>query len=104
MGQSISARVEPGPRTDKSTWRLARAGLSWMATLATGAALVLAVALTFVFAATLAVVALLAGALFGLYAFTLRARRASRRDDGPVVLEARRVGHSWVAYGWDQRR
>jgi len=104
MGQSVSARVEPGPRTDRNSWRLARVGLNWMATLATGAAVVIAAALTLVFAATLAVVVLLAGALFGLYALTLRARRTSRRDDGPVVLEARRVGHSWVAYGWDQRR
>lgn len=97
MGQWLSAQVEPG-RTGSSS--LARAGLSWIAALATGAAALVAAALTLVFAATLAVAAVLAAVLFALYALALRSRRGAR---GPVVLEARRVGHSWVAYGWNKR-
>ena len=42
-------------------------------------------------------VAVLTAALVGLYALTHR-----RRPQG-VLIEARRGGHSWVAYGWDQR-
>jgi membrane protein implicated in regulation of membrane protease activity len=79
---------------------LARAGLSWIAALATGAAVVVAAALTLVFAATLAVAAVLASVLFALYALALRSRRNARRSE---VIEARRVGHSWVAYGWNKR-
>jgi len=63
--------------------------------LALSAAAVLAV----VFAATLAVVMLLATVLLALTALAFRARPARR----PVVIEARRSGHSWVAYGWDQK-
>jgi hypothetical protein len=99
MGQWLSAQVEPPPGHPGSS-ALARAGLSWIAALATGAAAVVAAVLTLVFAATLAVAALLAAVLFALYAVGLRSRRNAR---GPVVLEARRVGHSWVAYGWNKR-
>jgi hypothetical protein len=97
MGQWLSAQVEPGRAGANS---LARAGLSWIAGLATGAAALVAAVLTLVFAATLAVAAVLAAVLFALYALALRSRRSAR---GPVVLEARRVGHSWVAYGWNRR-
>ena len=100
MGQWVTEGLEPvSPAPRKST--LARAGLGWVAALASGAAVILATILTLVFAATLAVVVVLAGALFALYALAVRARRS--RAQGPVLLEARRVGHSWVAYGWDRR-
>jgi len=46
------------------------------------------------------VIALLATALLGLTGLALRFRR--RRRPAGVVIEARRVGHGWVAYGWDQ--
>jgi hypothetical protein len=74
--------------------------LGLASTLAVGA--VLAV----VFAATLAVVMLTAGALFFLAAVAVKVGRLrprpARADDG-MVLEARKVGHRWVAYGWDRR-
>ncbi len=66
------------------------------AALGTTAALVLAAVLTLVFAATLAVILVLSTALIAVYTL------AHRRPQG-VLIEARRVGHSWVAYGWDQR-
>lgn len=100
MGQWLSAEVEPGHGRKGGSSTLARAGLSWIAALATGAAVVVAAVLTLVFAATLAVAALLASVLFALYALALRSRRTARR---PVIIEARRVGHSWVAYGWNER-
>ncbi len=60
--------------------------------------------LTVVFAATLAVVVLTASALFFLTALAVKVGRLRRRpvraDEG-MVLEARKVGHRWVAYGWD---
>jgi hypothetical protein len=101
MGQWDSERIETTVGAPRRTGWLARTGLGWIAACATAAAALLAGILTLVFAATLAVVVVLAGSLFALYALAVRARRGRR--DGPVLLEARRVGHSWVAYGWDQR-
>ncbi len=101
MGQWASDRIENTTGAPRRGGWLARTGLGWVAACATGAAAILAGILTLVFAATLAVAVVLAGALFALYALAVRARRSRR--DGPVLLEARRVGHSWVAYGWDQR-
>lgn len=101
MGQWASEQIEAAPAVRGSGW-LARAGLGWVTALASGVAVILAGVLTLVFAATLAVAVVLAGALFALYALAVRAKRG-RREAGPVLIEARRVGHSWVAYGWDQR-
>ncbi|MDP8916951.1 MAG: hypothetical protein M3M95_07110 [Pseudomonadota bacterium] len=62
-------------------------------------------ALAVVFAATIVVSAVIASALIGLSALALRARGATRvRSHVPEVIEARRVGHTWVAYGWNERR
>jgi hypothetical protein len=45
----------------------------------------------------------MASVLVAFAGLALRARRSVRSKD-PTVLEARNVGgHSWVAYGWDQR-
>jgi hypothetical protein len=68
--------------------------------LAAGVALTVGILLA-VFAtvamATLAVV----GMLFVF--FTSVALRAQRRAVvRPTVIEARKVGHAWVAYGWDR--
>lgn len=101
MGQWASEQIEAAPSPRGAGW-LARAGLGWMTALASGVAVILAGVLTLVFAATLAVAVVLAAALFALYALAVRAKR-SRRENGPVLIEARRIGHSWVAYGWDQR-
>jgi apolipoprotein N-acyltransferase len=79
---------------------VAVAGLNWIGgALASVAAVALAAVLTIVFAATLAVVAVLSVGVVAFCALVFRGRRRSRG----VLLEARRIGHSWVAYGWDQR-
>jgi uncharacterized protein (DUF58 family) len=68
--------------------------------------LIVGTVLAVVFAATLAVVVLTAGALFFLTALAVRVGRPRQRPlraDQGVVLEARKVGHRWVAYGWDGR-
>ena len=103
MGQWASERIEAAPPSGRGSGWLARAGLGWVTALASGLAVILVGVLTLVFAATLAVAVVLAGALFALYALAVRAKRG-RREGGPVLIEARRVGHSWVAYGWDNRR
>jgi hypothetical protein len=80
---------------------VAVAGLNWICgALASVAAVALAAVLTLVFAATLAVVAVLS---VGVVAFCALVFRRGRRQSRGVLLEARRIGHSWVAYGWDQR-
>ena len=72
------------------------------ATLAAAVGLVLAV----IFAATVVVIGLMGSVLLALAGLAMKARRTAKAkavDDG--VIEARRVGgHSWVAYGWDNRR
>ena len=81
---------------DHTGW--ARGGIARVAgALGTAAAVTLAAVLTLIFAATLAVALVLSGALIGVYTLTHR-----RKPQG-VLIEARRVGHSWVAYGWDQQ-
>jgi hypothetical protein len=100
MGQAASegwGSFPAEPRRGLSSREMAWRGLSWIGgALATVAAVVLAAVLTVVFAATMAVIFVLTSALVGLYAVTHRQRRG-------VLIEARKVGHSWVAYSWDQR-
>ena len=81
--------------------------LAWIAgALATSAAVVIGAVLAVVFAATVVVVGFIGRALFGLAAFAFRGRKmTSARDADPSLIEARNVGgHSWVAYGWNERR
>ena len=64
-----------------------------------------AVVLAVVFAATVAFVSVVAGGLIAAWAMVWKMRRVpvlQRAASGPVILDARKVGHSWVAYGWDQ--
>lgn len=72
------------------------------ATLAGAVGLVLAL----VFAATVVVIGLIGGVLLALAGLAMKARRTAQAkpaQDG--VIEARHIGgHSWVAYGWDNRR
>jgi heme/copper-type cytochrome/quinol oxidase subunit 2 len=77
-----------------------------MASLAGLAAAATAAVLAVFFAATMMVIAFMASILLALAAAAVRARRSvSRAATDPNVIEARHVGgHSWVAYGWDDRR
>jgi hypothetical protein len=70
------------------------------------AAAAIAAVLAVFFAATMMVIAFMASILLALAAAAVRARRSVRHATvDPNVIEARHVGgHSWVAYGWDDRR
>ncbi len=73
--------------------------------LATAAAVVVGAVLAVFFAASVALIAIMASALLAFAGLALRARRTARRrraDNG--VIEARHLGgHHWVAYGWNER-
>ena len=74
---------------------------------AAAALLGLAVAgvLALFFAATVVVMAVIASALIGVTMLAMRARRTAKVRAGvPGVIDARRVGHTWVAYGWNEPR
>ncbi len=80
--------------------------LAWIVgALATSAAVVIGAVLAVVFAATVVVVGFMGSALFGLAAFAFRGRKVGKTEAGdPSLIEARNVGgHSWVAYGWNER-
>lgn len=84
----------------------ARKGLAWLGGLvATAAALTIGAVLAVFAAATVVVLALMTSALLALSGLALRARRTVRTPADPTLIEARHVGgHSWVAYGWNERR
>jgi cytochrome c oxidase assembly factor CtaG len=97
--QRLSGRFNP----TVSLWR----GLAWfVGALAGLAAAAIAAVLAVFFAATMMVIAFMASILLALAATAVRARRQVRAPSGdPNLIEARNVGgHSWVAYGWDDRR
>ena len=69
--------------------------------LATGLALAICAILTVIAATAVALIALVGGVLVFLTGLALRARRRVYAPSSQV-LEARKVGHAWVAYGWDR--
>ena len=74
---------------------------------AAAALLALAVAgvLALFFAATIVLMAVIASALIGVTLLAMRARRTAKvRTGSSGVIDARRVGHTWVAYGWNEPR
>jgi len=75
-----------------------------MAAAATVSAAVLATVLAIVFAATLAVITVVVGGVLTAWAVAYRLGQGAKlQAQAPsVTLEARKVGHAWVAYGWDQ--
>ncbi len=68
-------------------------------------AAVVAAILAVVFAASLMVISVIGALLLALAGLSMHARRTARvrAYARPQHLEARRVGHSWVAYSWDRR-
>ena len=81
------------------------APLMWLAgVVATLAALTIGAVLAVFTAAAVAVIALCASVLVFFAGFAMRARRKvtarTRRDDD--VIEARKVGDTWVTYGWER--
>lgn len=97
MGQlGFNARRRPGSGL--------LAPFVWVAGLiATALAVTVGALLAVVTAAAVAMIAVVGGVLVFFAGFALRARRtmtARRRDDG--VIDARKVGDTWVAYGWEK--
>jgi hypothetical protein len=60
--------------------------------------------LTLAVAAALAVFTIIASVALALTGLAWRLGRRPVAADAPVVLDARKVGHAWVAYGWDEPR
>ena len=82
---------------------LPRTGLGRVAAgIALVAAVAVGLAAMVVFAAALAVTAVLAAVLLLISSLVLRPRRRATAH-APDIIEARKVGHAWVAYGLDQR-
>ncbi len=82
-------------------------GLAWVGGLVAAVAALFVGAVLAVFAAaTVVVLALMTSATLALAGLAMRARRTVRqRSSDPDIIEARNVGgHSWVAYGWNERR
>lgn len=82
------------------------ASVMWLGGLVAGAAALAVGALLAIFtAAAVAVIAVIAGVLVFLAGLALRARRTiilRRRATDPEVIEAQKVGDTWVAYGWER--
>jgi Flp pilus assembly protein TadB len=72
--------------------------------IATALAVTVGAVLAVVTAAAVALIALVAGVVVFLASFAFRARRArsarARQDEG--VIDAQKVGDTWVAYGWER--
>jgi hypothetical protein len=81
--------------------------LAWLGgLLATCAALAVAAVLAVFAAATVVVITLMASATLAFAGLAMRARRTARAraNRDPNLIEARHLGgHSWVAYGWNDR-
>ncbi|WP_310210038.1 hypothetical protein [Caulobacter sp. BE264] len=92
-------------RTPMSTIASPLRNLAWLAgALATSVAVVVGAVLAVIFAATVVVVGFIGSALFGLAAFAFRGRKVAKAPADDGLIEARNVGgHSWVAYGWNER-
>ena len=93
--------------TAKATGIAWRSFIAVAGAVATSIAVAVAAVIAVVFAATLVVIGFMATALLGLAAFAFRGRTApaSAPAGDPSLIEARHMGgHSWVAYGWNERR
>lgn len=74
---------------------------------ATAAALVVGAVLAVLTAVAVATLAVVGGIVLFFASFALRARRArqmrkAQRDADDGVIDAEKVGDTWVAYGWER--
>ena len=92
--------------TGKATGIAWRSFVAFVGAVATSVAVAVAAVIAVVFAATLVVIGFMATALLGLAAFAFRGRPTpAAASADPGLIEARHMGgHSWVAYGWNERR
>jgi len=87
-------------RRPSGLWR----PIAWLGgVVAGGAALALGAVLAVFTAAAVAVIALFTSVLIFFTSLAMRARRRAHATPGGEVIEARKVGHQWVAYGWDRQ-
>ncbi|HWE47373.1 MAG TPA: hypothetical protein VG407_15225 [Caulobacteraceae bacterium] len=94
----LGSSFGPGPRNQGDG--LSRF-LAWLGGfLAAGLALAVGVLLAVFAAAAMTLIAVVGSVFVFFTGMALRAR--SRATVRPQVLEARKVGHAWVAYGWDR--
>ncbi len=102
---SIAIRRSPTAFPAERRGNALNRALAWLGGfVATGAALATAAFLAIFAAAAVAVIALFASMLVFLTGLAFRARKTVRAPSrGGGVIEARKVGHSWVAYSWDRR-
>ena len=94
------------PTPSRSLMRGPFRSIAWVGgTLAWTAAALVGAVLALVFAATMVAILFMGGVVAALAMAALKARRTVRAPVDPHVIEARNIGgHSWVAYGWDDRR
>ena len=62
------------------------------------------VAATLAAAAVLAVFTVIASLLLATAGLAWRMGRRQPKANEPMLIDARKVGHAWVAYGWDEPR
>ena len=69
---------------------------------------VVGVVVAIALALSVVVIGLFGGILLAFASLAMRARRSSKKakaEGDSQIIEAQRVGgHSWVAYGWDNRQ
>ncbi|HEY3812250.1 MAG TPA: hypothetical protein VGL66_03420 [Caulobacteraceae bacterium] len=94
----LGSRFGPPPRRERDGLNRFLAWLGGF--LAAGLALAVGILLA-IFAAAAMTLFAVVGSIFVFFTgMALRAR--SHATVRPQVLEARKVGHAWVAYGWDR--
>lgn len=104
--QTRFTRIGFSPRPARGSGLMG--SVMWLGGLiATSIAMIIGAFLAIFTAAAVAVFALIAGVVLFFTGFALRARRAARTraaaagPDG--VIEAEKVGDTWVAHGWERQ-
>ncbi|RZJ40439.1 MAG: hypothetical protein EON86_12405 [Brevundimonas sp.] len=100
-----SERLILGPAARRPSNGLLAPVLWLFGLIATLAAMAVGAVLAIVTAAAVAVIAVIAAVLVFFAGLALRARRTMTRRDrraGDDVIEARKEGDAWVAYGWER--
>lgn len=92
----------PAPQGSRRGGGFGRFLTGFLGAVVAAVAMVIGAILTVIAAAAVAFLAVVGSVLVFLTGLVLRTRRRTRVNDDPQVLEARKVGHAWVAYGWDQ--
>jgi hypothetical protein len=100
MTEALPLQAPAGPTA------VGRGLLQLLELIASACAVVVGAVLAVVFAVSLLLMGLIGGALMAFAGLAWRARRSAVPvpvASGPQLLQARKVGHSWVAYGWERR-